>query len=718
MKKQLIITAAALCMAPQIASAQEAEQRESWASETIVVTGQRPSLTAPNASTATRTDTPVEEIPQSIQTLTRTLIEEQDLQTPADALVNVSGVVPVRTAEIVLQSPIVRGFEAQYFIDGLPAYGLPDSVVDPGTLINVERIEVAKGPTSTLYGGGTGAPIGGLINFVSRAPGDAFGGEAFIRAGSYNTLGAGGGVDLPFEGGGVRLAGMFETADSYIDVVDSERAAFFPTLALDLGTDTRLTLRGQWSRIEQHEYAGLPAELIGVAGVDPFTFAGAEDAPPTTIENRMLTAELQHDFSDTLQGVFALRRYESEFREYGTFPLPTVPVSGTTYDFASAILPSDVEETFASASLIWRTNTGPISHQILAGIDHDETNYRAELGFLANLVFIGGDPFDPLNYVLTGALGPVDYANPSTNQPWVSPLASDLQVDSLRTTAAYVQDQIAIGDRLDVTLGLRWTRLDVADTYTSFGFPFAQNDETYEKVTPRIGATYELLDGVSAFAGYSEGFQGVLVFTGVNPPEPETSQSYEAGLKFASPIEGLTGTIALYDIRRQNVATSDPLNLGFSVQTGEQRARGLEVDLVYEPAPALSVLASYAYTDAEVTEDNRVDYHGDRLARVPEHSGRLAMRYRFQGEALSGLEIGGGVTYAGERQLTLPNSATVDGFALFDAQASYDFGPASLSFSIVNLTDELEYEPYQYLARAVVIPTQPRSAYVTLRTSF
>lgn len=706
MKYFLLSGAAALCIAPGLAFAQAPGERDSWASDTIVVTGQRPSITAPEATTATRTPTPIEDIPQSIQTLTRTLIEEQDLQTPADALVNVSGVVPVSTAEIVLQSPIVRGFEAQYFIDGLPAYGLPDSVVDPGTLINVERIDVAKGPTSTLYGGGAGAPIGGLINFVSRVPGVTFGGEAYLRGGSFNTLGAGGGIDLPFAGGGVRLAGMYEAADSYIDVVESERAAFFPTLALDLGVDTHLTLRGQWTRIEQHEYAGLPAELIGVAGVDPFTFAGAENAPPTTIENTMLTAELRHDFADTLQGVVALRRYESSFREYGTFPFPAAPVAGTTYTFASAILPTDVEETFASASLIWRTGAGLLSHQILAGVDYDETDYRAELGFLTDLFFT------------TGLLGSIDYANPSTNQPWVAPLATDLQVDSLRTTAAYVQDQIAIGDRLGVTLGLRWTKLDVADTYTSFGFTFAQNHESYDKVTPRIGATYELLDGVSAFAGYSEGFQGVLVFTGVTPPEPETSHSLEGGVKFASPIEGLTGTVALYEIRRQNVATADPINPGFSVQTGEQRARGLEVDLVYEPSSALSILASYAYTDAEVTEDNRGAYQGDRLSRVPEHSGRLAVRYRFQGETLSGLEVGGGVTYAGERELTLPNSTTVDGLALVDAQASYDFGPASLSLSVVNLTDALEYAPYQYLARAVVMPTQPRSAYLTLRTEF
>ncbi|NWH07153.1 MAG: TonB-dependent receptor [Alphaproteobacteria bacterium] len=704
MKNHLLLTAAAVVFTPFLAIADEAGDSGSWAIDNVVVTGKRDAYAVPDAATATRTATPIEKIPQSIQILTRTLIEEQELQTPADALRNVSGVVPVPTNEIVLQSPIVRGFEAQYFIDGLPAYGLPDSVVDPGTLINVERLEIAKGPTSTLYGGGAGAPLGGLINFVSRAPNDETGAEIFVRAGSYETLGAGGAFDLAFDGGGFRLAGAAEQADSFIDVVDSERWSLFPTLVLKLDEATQMTLRGQWTRIEQLEYSGLPFTLIGAPGVDPFTFAGSQDAPPTTIENRLVTAEISHQLTDALTLDMAIRHYDSEFREYGTFPLPFVPIAGTTYNFGSAVLPTDVEQTFATVSVLWRTATGGIDHQILMGLDYDETDYRAGLGFLADFTF-------------TGLLGPIDYADPSTNQPWIEPAVSDIQTDSMSTVAVFLQDQIALGERLDVTLGLRWSQLEIDSAYSSFGFSLADTSETYYRLTPRVGATLELVDGISLFAGYSEGFQGVLVFSGAEPPKPETSQSYEAGIKFAAPIEGLTGTLAIYEITRQNVRTPDPGNPFLSVQAGEQQANGFEIDLIYEPLPALSILGTYAYTDAEVTQDNSIPV-GDRLTRVPEHSRRLAVRYRFQDEVMAGLELGAGLTYAGERELTLPNSASVDGFVLFDAQASYDLGPATLSLSIVNLTDALEYEPYQYLGRAVVMPTQPRSAFVTLKSSF
>lgn len=189
------------------------------------------------------------------------------------------------------------------------------------------------------------------------------------------------------------------------------------------------------------------------------------------------------------------------------------------------------------------------------------------------------------------------------------------------------------------------------------------------------------------------------------------------GVRFTAPIPGLSGTAAVYKIERENVVTGDPSNPFASIQTGEQRSQGFELDLVYEPTPALSLLASYAYTNVEVTRDTVLPV-GDRPARVPEHSGRLAGRYRIFDGALAGLEVGAGVTYTGERFLTLPNGIKADALTLVDAQAEYAFGPARLSVSIVNLFDEEAFEPFAYLDRAVVIPTQPRSAFVTLRTSF
>ena len=694
------VSGVALCWAfTQPALAQEAQ--ESWARDVVVVTGQAERVSAPTAATTTRTPTPIEEIPQSVQVLTRTLLEEQELQTVSDALTNISGVVPSKTSEIVLQSPIIRGFNTDYLIDGLPAYGLPSGVVDPGSLVNVERLEVAKGPTSTLYGGGRGAPLSGLINFVSKSPEAGQRADFSVRAGSFNTLG--GTVDLNLPAGEslrFRITGAYEQADSFIDVIDSERYSVYPTASLRLSDATQLTVRGQYSRIEQKEYAGLPSNiaLASNSGVDRFTFAGAEDAPPTTIENRLITGQLKHAFSDTLSGEIAARHYESRFEELSSFPFPAVPVAGTTYGFFTASLPSDVDQDFVSASLQAKFETGDIAHLVLAGIDADETDYTAGLGF--------------------APLGFVDYADPSTNLPFGTPATlTDVQTDAMATTAVYVQDQLSIGEQLDITAGLRWTKLDVESNYTSGGIPFVNTDKTHYRVTPRIGATYRIVDGVSAFAGYSEGFQGVVAAFGITDPKPETSQSYEAGLKLFGPIPGLTGTVAVYQITRQNVRTADPVIPFASIQSGEQRARGFETDIIFEPSSALSILATYAYTDAEVTKDNTLPV-GDRPTRVPEHSGRLAVRYRFEDAGLPGLEIGGGVTAVSDRELTLPNVTSVDGSVLLDAQASYDFGPASLSLSIVNLTDEDSFEPYQYLAASIVTPTQPRSAFVTLRTGF
>ncbi|MEQ1784961.1 MAG: TonB-dependent receptor plug domain-containing protein, partial [Hyphomonadaceae bacterium] len=170
--QRLLLTASCLVLGGVLSPSALAQEtnRDSWAKDSVVVTGEKDSITAPNTATATRTDTPIEKVPQSIQILTRTLIEEQDLQTVSDALTNISGVVPSKTSEIVLQSPVIRGFTTDYLVDGLPAYGLPTGIVDPGSLVNVERLEVAKGPTSTLYGGGRGAPLSGIINFVSKSP--------------------------------------------------------------------------------------------------------------------------------------------------------------------------------------------------------------------------------------------------------------------------------------------------------------------------------------------------------------------------------------------------------------------------------------------------------------------------------------------------------------------------------------------------------------------
>lgn len=216
-------------------------------------------------------------------------------------------------------------------------------------------------------------------------------------------------------------------------------------------------------------------------------------------------------------------------------------------------------------------------------------------------------------------------------------------------------------------------------------------------------------------------FRGAFNFTGRETPKPELSRNYEAGVKLALNDIGLSGTLAVFEQTRRNVSTPDPdptySILGYSVQSGEQRARGVEADLLWEPIPALSLLANYAYTQAEVTEDNSIPV-GDGLPRVPRHSGRLAARYRILDGAAKGLGFGAGITALSARELTLPNTVSAPGYALLDAQTSYEFDRYTISVSAVNLTGRKVFETYQYLGSPLVLPTQPRSAYLTLTASF
>lgn len=700
--RTLLTLAILACLSGQaFAEDKSTDEANSWTLDRIVVTGTRESLHAPNTATATRTPTPVEEVPQSIQTLTRTLLEEQELQTVSDALVNVSGVAPSRTMETVLQSPLIRGFSVNYYFDGMPTYALPSAGADPATLVNVERIDVAKGPSSTLYGGGTGAPLSGLLNIVSKDPLPSFKASAALRGGSFGTLGAEADLNVGSEDSAVafRINGMYETADSHIDLIDSRRHAVFPTLAWNISDNTRLVVRGQFNRLEQREYAGLPAELTVSPGlsIDRDVFAGAENAPRTSVENRMLTASLDHRFGDGSVLTAALRRYDGRVREYSTFPL--LPLGGTLYAFGSGYVPSDADQTFATVSLLHTFEGATVDHRVLFGVDADRTDYRGEMG-------------------LDFGWGLVDYADRATNAPFgAAPALTELQDDHMRSLAAFAQDQISIGEKLDITAGLRWTQLDVRSRYTSSGFPFSDDDSRYRRFTPRLGLTYALSDKLSLFAGHARGFRGVVAAFGVSDPVPETSIANEAGLKFVDTIPGLTGSLSIYDIKRRNVVTPDPANIGFSIQTGEQRARGFETDLVYEPTDALSLLFNYAYTDAEVSKDNRLP-EGDTLSRVPQHAGRIAGRYRFREGGLRGLEVGLGLSAVSSRELTLPNSVSVGGRALLDAQVAYAFPRATVSLSVANLLDRKGFEPYQYLGGAYVVPTVPRSAFLTIRTSF
>jgi iron complex outermembrane receptor protein len=652
----------------------------------------------PNATTATRTDTPLIDIPQSVQIINHTLIEEQDVRTLADALVNVSGVVPTKSEEVLFIPPILRGFPAEVYVDGLPIFGGNQQAFDPASLVGAERIEVLKGPTSTLFGGGLGSPLGGLINIVSERPDDQLGGVAAIRAGSFSTWDPYVDLNVPLASGiAARVAAEYQRNDSWIDVVKGERWSVKPSILFQIDPNTDLLLQGQFNRRSQLEYSGLPAAQALAGQLDRNAFPGAPVGQPhTTIDNQMGTVEFRHAFSDNLRLTVSGRYYNSRVPENGSFIFPAFyppdPATPTTYPILPLNMLTTTKEGTFDANLLAKGDALGGHHEILTGIDYDETRFTSGMAFYGVSV------------------GNIDLAHPVYRLAWGSPMPLNLtQTDQYQTIAAYVQDQATYG-RLHLTGALRYTKLDFREKEQG-------TDQALSHVSPRVGATLDLVPGVAFYAGYATAFRAPFGFIGLATPKPEKSETFEGGLKLALTRLGLSGTIAAFQQTHDNVATPIPNNLFFSQQTGQQRARGMEVDVTFEPTPAFSLIANYAYTDAKVTADNSIPI-GDRLQRVPTNSGRIAARYRVLNGAAKGLSFGAGVTDSSSRPLTLPNTVSVPGYAAVDAQASYDFERFTLEVSAVNLAGRRAFDPYEYLGFPVVMPNQPRSAYITFKTHF
>lgn len=687
---------------PAQASAKESssdKDSSSWAVDTVVVTGKHDGYVLPEGGSATRTNTPLINVPQSVQVLNKSLITDQDRRTLADALVNVSGVVPTKPEESAIAQPLVRGFPAEIYLDGLPAFGI-NALADPTSLTGVERIEVVKGPTSTVYGGGAGAPLGGLIDVVSVRPeANKTGGYVAFRSGSFSTLNPYADLNVPVgDRVAARITGEYQRNKSWIDQVEGERWSIQPSVSFQVDDQTELLVRGKYDRRVQLEYSGLPAAAALAGQIDRNAFPGAPIGQPrSTIINKLVTAELRHKFNEDVQLTVTGRYYQNRYDEYGSFAwpdfLPPDPATPTVYPIFPIYLPARVKEATTDANLLANVDALGGRHELMVGANYDHTNYETAMNF---------------DFVPVGVL---DLAHPTYTLSFgPTPPVLITQTDVYQTVAGYVQDQATYG-RLHLSGSLRYTRFN-------FRRREAETDATYNRVTPRLGATFDVVPGAALFAGFATGFRGALQFTAQpgQTVKPETSRSFEGGLKLALTEAHVWGTVAAFELKRRNVPTPDPDNSLLSIQTGEQRARGMEADLTWEPIRALSILANYAFTEAEVTKDTIIPV-GDKLPRVPKHSGRIAAHYRVLTGPAEGLSFGAGITAFSDREVILPNSVSVPGYTVLDAQASYDFDRYTITVSAVNLAGRRGFDTYEYLS-PVVIPTQPRSAYVMLKARF
>lgn len=635
----------------------------------IVVTGEQETrYSVPNATTATRTDTPIRDIPQSIQVVPRQVLEDQQIIRIGDALQNVSGVNNVGSYSGYDEEIRIRGFEVDtfqggYFRDGIRlfTFGFPETA-------NLERIEVLKGPASILFGQ---AQPGGIVNLVTKKPLKEPYYSLQGTIGNYDTYRGAFDVSGPLNNSGTllyRLNAFYENAGSFRDFVNGERLFIAPVITWAIGPNTSLTIDAEFTDDSRTMDDGIPA--IGDRPADiPLSRFLSEPFSEFKKQEYSVGYVFNHRFNDNLSIQNAFRAQwlypERYYPLFDSLDEDTGELSRSAYwaggEYANYSTQTDLLGKFA---------TGSIQHQLLFGFEYSKTteNPNFQLGISYPSINI----FDPVYVRERYPIEPNFFRD-----------------DTTKTLGFYLQDQIDLTPNFKLLLGGRFDSFDQTRTTRDLGEPRQEFEQSDSKFSPRVGVVYQPIETVSLYASYTSSFRpnfGANRDASDDPFEPEEGRQYEIGVKTDFLDGRLNATLAAFDIKKQNVTTADPNNPDFSIQTGEQTSRGVELDVAGEIIPGWNIIASAAYVNAYISEDNTYEV-GNRLDNAPEFSSSLWTTYEIQSGNLQGLGFGLGLYYVGDRQGDLDNSYVLTDYFRTDAAIYYRRNNWRAALNIRNLFD-------------------------------
>ncbi|QKJ85043.1 iron complex outermembrane recepter protein [Paramixta manurensis] len=621
------------------------------------------------SAAATKTATPLIETPQSVSVVTQAQIATQAAKTIPQAVRYLAGVSAESSGpDTRFDTIYVRGFEADEYLDGLR---LPREAYwsrpawDPYLL---SRIEVVKGPSSVLYGQ---ANPGGIVNLVSKKPEAQPGGEVYLSAGNYHQFGTGFDVTGPLDDNHQllgRVSGTFFNTQTQVDHSRYQHFDIAPSLTWQPDADTSLTVLAQLRRDPDSGFFN-QQPVVGTLVHNPnghisTHFYGGQPGLDTYSRNQgSIGYQFEHRFND-LVTVRQNLRYLSSSADYKmVYPIGVVP-NAPLVNRASMNLTETMSNIALDNQSEWHFATGPLNHTVLAGVDYMHTSIRSNAGY--------------------GDASPINYLDPDYSTPVTLPDFTSRTHSTMAQTGAYLQDQLK-WDRWVMNLGGRfdYAKTNVRDLVASSNSQ--QNDHA---TTGRAALLYHFDNGLAPYISYSTSFVPTSGsdFNG-NAFKPTKGKQSEIGLKY-DPL-GLDAlfTVALFDLRETNVATADLEHLNYSVQTGEIRSKGVELEGKINLTPDWLVLASYAYTDPEVVQSNNGDKGNDPVA-ISRNSARLWSEYSLHG-ALDGLKVGGGARYIGTSYANRANTLKVPAATVYDAMVSYRWRQWQMALNAENLTNKV-----------------------------
>ena len=627
------------------------------------VADQSMSYQPPPTSSVMRSSALLQEIPQTVNVVPAQVIRDQTPRNLDDALANVSGITQGNTLASTQDSVMTRGFgdnrNGSIMRDGMPI------VQGRGMNATVDRVEVLKGPASLLYGI---QDPGGVVNMVSKKPELEQYNALTLRGSTYGDgkNGSGGGLDstgaLGESGLAYRMVLDHEDEDYWRNFGTHRETLVAPSLAW-FGESTKLLFS-----YEHREFL-TPFDrgtVIDPRDNHPLDISRERrlDEPFNNMEGRsdLYHFEADHELNDNWKAHFGY----SWNRE--TYDASQVRI--TAIDTKKVTLTRSMDGTQNAISTDRFTTASFEGNVLLAGMKHD-------------LVFGVDDEYRKIyreDLIRQKSLSTFSYVNPVYGREvagtTVSP-ADSAQTDKLRSDSVFLQDSIHLTDQWIFVAGARFQEYD---QYAGKGVPFKANtDSNGQKWVPRAGLVYRYTDELSFYGSYTESFKPNSTIAPLSGSStvldgsvaPEEAKSWEIGAKLDMP-GSVTGNVALFDIKKRNVLVANsegPVTIYSAA--GEVRSRGLEVDLSGQLSDRWSMIGSYAYTDAEVTEDPT--YKGKKLQNVAKNSGSLSAVYDF-GTIVGGdqLRVGAGARYVGERAGNAVNDFDLPSYTVADAFATYD----------------------------------------------
>ena len=652
---------------------------------------------ARRSGSATKTDTPLDEVPQAVSVIPATVLD--DLRSPRieKALDYAGGVARQNDfGGLTMYEYSIRGLTtSEFYEDG---FSVNRGYMNPQDPSNVERIDVLKGPASSLYGRGD---PGGTINIVSKRPQNDRFARLDLSAGRWDRYRSSLDVNTPLDDEGTMLYRMnlaVEDNKSFRDYRSSERQFFAPAFSWELSPQTRLLVQAEVIRSSQVFDRGVVAPNDHLGSVSRSDFFGEPGDGEIDNNNESLQAEIEHDLNASWT-VRLASHYKQGRLNGGATEASFLADDARTLNREYRYRDFDWQDSITQLELRGLVYTGDIEHNLLIGTEYERYAKDERL-------------------MRTRPISTIDIRAPVYGQPRppfsVGPGGRSTDRHELvHSRSLNLQDQMRLSEKLFGVIGARYDhyehRLDNEVTGT-------RTEQTHEKITPRIGALYQLTPEVGVFANASQSFKPN---TGAPRPgtgtsfDPEEGVGYEAGFKFDL-LDGRLGmTVAAFHLTKENVLTADPADSTYQIAAGEVRSRGLDLQLTGQLTDEVRVIGAYAYVDAEVTKDNTLA-SGSRLLNVPEHSGSLLGVYEFLDGGLKGLELGGGVNYVGDRSgnvadsgFELPGYTTVDLLARYKATQDLTLG-----VNLNNAFDRTYYE--RSYSNVWVMPGEPRNLSLSL----